>query len=182
MLTSVFVPLDGIVFIRPNGLMIRSKVIQEPYDVKYFLEMKRLKDLQSEGVFRIQASICDGAFLWIYLTAYYFYNTSSIIDVWVGYIKASENNEIFKVKLRWSKSSRLLQRIAFLVFLFVLHPFWIKYGITISNRYVIYMGGVMPFVTKRYIRLDRIVDGNVDIFCIAETKLDKSFPNNQSSF
>ena len=26
--------------------------------------------------------------------------------------------------------------------------------------------------------LDKIVDGNIDILCIAETKLDESFPNN----
>ena len=31
------------------------------------------------------------------------------------YKQASENIEIFKVQLRWNKSSRLLQRIAFLV-------------------------------------------------------------------
>ena len=38
-----------------------------------------------------------------------------IIDLRPGYIWASENIEIFKVKLQRSKSSRLLQRIAFLV-------------------------------------------------------------------
>ena len=27
--------------------------------------------------------------------------------------------------------------------------------------------------------LDKVVDGNIDILCIAETKLDESFPNNQ---
>ena len=27
--------------------------------------------------------------------------------------------------------------------------------------------------------LDKIVDGNIDILCIAEIKLDESFPNNQ---
>ena len=27
--------------------------------------------------------------------------------------------------------------------------------------------------------LDKIVDGNIDILCIAETKSDESFPNNQ---
>ena len=27
--------------------------------------------------------------------------------------------------------------------------------------------------------LDKIVDGNINILCIAETKLDESFPNNQ---
>ena len=26
--------------------------------------------------------------------------------------------------------------------------------------------------------LDKMVDGNIDILCIAETKLDESFPNN----
>ena len=30
-----------------------------------------------------------------------------------------------------------------------------------------------------FINLDKIVDGNIDILCIAETKLDESFPNNQ---
>ena len=27
--------------------------------------------------------------------------------------------------------------------------------------------------------MDKIVDGNIDILCIAETKLDESFPSNQ---
>ena len=30
--------------------------------------------------------------------------------------------------------------------------------------------------------LDKTVDGNIDILCIAETKLDESFPNNQFSY
>ena len=51
--------------------------------------------------------------------AYYFRNMSSIIDVRLGYICASENIEIFKVKLSCSKSSRLLQRVAFLVKYFI---------------------------------------------------------------
>ena len=59
------------------------------------------------------ANIYDGAFLWMYLTAYCFHNECSIIDVRQGYIKASGNIGIFKVKLRWRKSSRLIQRIAF---------------------------------------------------------------------
>ena len=46
---------------------------------------------------------------------YYFCNKISIIDVQLGYIQTSKNIEIFNVKLRWSKSSRLLQRVAFLV-------------------------------------------------------------------
>ena len=40
-----------------------------------------------------------------------------IIDVQRGYILASENIEIFKVKLRWSKLSRLLQRVAFFLYI-----------------------------------------------------------------
>ena len=67
---------------------------------------------------RTQASIYDGAFLWIYLTAYYFRNKISIVDVWLVYIWAFRNIEIFQAKLRWSNSWWLLQRTAFLVFLF----------------------------------------------------------------
>ena len=44
-----------------------------------------------------------------------FSNKSSIIDLRLGYIYTSENTEIFIVKLRWRKSSRLLQCVAFLV-------------------------------------------------------------------
>ena len=58
----------------------------------------------------MQVSTHDGAFLLIYLTAYYFCNKSSIIDVRLGHIQASENFEIFKVKLSWNQ---LLQRMAF---------------------------------------------------------------------
>ena len=84
--------------------------------MKYFKEIKRLKSLsKSRVVFRTQASIYDEAFLSIYLTAYYFRNISPTIDVWLCYIWASENIDIFKVKLNWSKSSRLLQRVVFLV-------------------------------------------------------------------
>ena len=46
--------------------------------------------------------------------AYYFCNKSSIADVRLGYIYATKNIEIFKVKVRWRKSLRLLQRVAFL--------------------------------------------------------------------
>ena len=52
--------------------------------------LKRNKTLKesskSRDVFIIQASIYDGASLWIYLTAYYLSNKNSIIDVWLGYI------------------------------------------------------------------------------------------------
>ena len=54
------------------------------------------------------------------LTAYYIRNKSSITDVWLGYVLASENIEIFKAKLRWSKSSRLLKHVAFLVLIWTL--------------------------------------------------------------
>ena len=48
----------------------------------------------------------------------------------LGYIQASENLEIFKVKLSWSKPSRLLQRIAFscsISFTFLLVTFYSKH-------------------------------------------------------
>ena len=44
---------------------------------------------KSRDIFRTQASIYDGPFLWIYLTAYYFHNKGSIIDVQLGYAKVS---------------------------------------------------------------------------------------------
>ena len=71
--------------------MLLDKTFQEPSS-------------KSSGVFRTQASIYDWAFLWIYLTTYYFRNKSFIIDVQLGYIDAFENIETFKVKLRWGKS------------------------------------------------------------------------------
>ena len=67
------------------------------------------------GVFRTQASIYDGTFLWIYLTAYYFRKKISTIDVRLGYIQTSKNIDILIVNLRPSKSSRLLEHVAFLV-------------------------------------------------------------------
>ena len=63
---------------------------------------------------------------------YYFRNKSSIIDIRLGYIWASENIEIFKVKLRWSKSSQLLKCIAFLVALS--NKKQSKIGIDLSNK------------------------------------------------
>ena len=35
------------------------------------------------------------------------------------------------------------------------------------------------FIRNKFGDLDKIVDGNIDILCRAETKLDESFPNNQ---
>ena len=57
------------------------------------------KSSKSKGVFRTQASIYNAVFLWIYLTAYYFHDISSTLDVRLGYIGAYENVEISKVKL-----------------------------------------------------------------------------------
>ena len=54
-------------------------------------------------------------FLWKHLTAYYICSKTSITDVGLSYIYVSKNIEIFKVKLKWSKSSRLFLRVAFLV-------------------------------------------------------------------
>ena len=61
----------------------------------YFKEITDFKGLyktfqgssKSGDIFRAQSSIYDGVFLWIYLTAYYFYNKSSIIDVRLFYIR-----------------------------------------------------------------------------------------------
>ena len=96
-------------------LSLRLNRFQEQW--KFLWKNKAFEESSKcRGVFRTNASIYDGAFLWVYLSALYFRNISSIIDLRLGYIWASENIDIFKVKLRWSKSSRLLQRIAFLVF------------------------------------------------------------------
>ena len=70
-----------------------NSMFDELKEVKYFKEITDSKGLimwrnktfkessKSWGVFRTQASIYDGAFLWIYLTVYYFCNKSFIIDV-----------------------------------------------------------------------------------------------------
>ena len=71
---------------------------------------------KGRGVFRTQARIYEG-----YLTAYYF--SSQMLD-WL--MQASQNIEIFKVKLRCNKSSRLLQRVAFLG-IFVISAFHVLY-------------------------------------------------------
>ena len=75
------------------------------YNVKYFKKIKCLKILQKAEMYLWEPKRC--------------------IDVWLSYTEASENIEIFKVKQRWSKSSWLLQRAAFLVWIwntiYVLH-------------------------------------------------------------
>ena len=78
-------------------------MFDELKEVKYFIEITDFKitvlwweilsrnktfegSSKSRDVFRTQASIYDGDFLWIYLTAYYFCNKRSIIDVRLGYV------------------------------------------------------------------------------------------------
>ena len=71
-------------------------MFNELKQVKYFKEITNFKGLKknktfekaskSRSVFKNQVSIYGGAFLWIDLTAYYFHNKSSIIDVQLGYI------------------------------------------------------------------------------------------------
>ena len=66
--------------------IIRLNRFQEPDNEKSFLK-KRLKSLQkTRDVFRTHASIYDEAFLRIYLTALYYRNISSIIDLGPGHI------------------------------------------------------------------------------------------------
>ena len=62
----------------------KKKQISKVFNVNYFKEIKRSP--KTRGLFRIQESIYDGVFLRIYLTAYYFCNKNSIIDVLLGYI------------------------------------------------------------------------------------------------
>ena len=95
--------------------IIRLNRFQEPCNEKPLKNRAFDESSKSRGVFRTHANIYDRVFLWIFLSALFFRNISSIIDLRLGYIQASENIEIFKVKLGWSKSSRLLQHIAFLV-------------------------------------------------------------------
>ena len=62
-------------------------MFDELKEVKYFERNNRFQWSYNKKCFKIcgygtQASICNGAFLWIYLMAYYIHNNSSIIDVW----------------------------------------------------------------------------------------------------
>ena len=87
---------------------------QEPYNEKYFQEIKRLKRLQkAEAYLEPKQTSTIKRFVNILnsllFSQYKLHQRSSTPE-------NIENIEIFKVKLRWSKSPRLLQRIAFLVF------------------------------------------------------------------
>ena len=89
--------VNGVVFIRSSGLNIKCLIacLMNQKEVRYFKQITDFKGLimlntlessKSRGVFRTQVSIYDGAFLWTILTAYYFRDKISIIDVWLGYI------------------------------------------------------------------------------------------------
>ena len=71
---------------------------------------------KSRGVFRTQPSIYDGAFFVNILNGLLFsqYKLHHRCSTGHENVRASENIKIFKVKLSWSKSSRFLQRVAFL--------------------------------------------------------------------
>ena len=59
---------------------MRLNRFQGPYNEKSFKKIKRFEESsKSRGVFRTHASIYDGAFMWMYLTALYFCSISSII-------------------------------------------------------------------------------------------------------
>ena len=125
------------------------------YNVKYFKEIKRLKVFSkgllehlSEGASTIEHLYehLRWSFLWICWKAFYFCNESSIIDVRLSYIEAYKNNEISKMKLRWSKLSRLLQRVAFLV-------------MYLAKRFVYYISAVHFF--RSYSRLTKFFSTNL---------------------
>ena len=120
LLTDIFVLVNGIVIdYMLNSMFDELKAVNLKSIIKHNT-VKKLKRLKSPQV-KVDAYLepkrasTHGAFLWKCIIAYYFHNKSSIIDVRLGYIWVSKNIEIFKVKLRWSKSSRLLQCIVFLV-------------------------------------------------------------------
>ena len=46
-------------------------------------------------------------------------------------------------------------------------------------NYVIFSYLNINSIRNKFGDLDKIVDGNIDILCIAETKLDESFPKNR---
>ena len=95
----------------------RNNRFQESFNVKYFKKIKRLKSLQVKAVSYLEPKRASLMKLFVNIVNCYFRNKNSIIKVKLGYIQVFENIEIFKVKLRWSKSSRLLQRLVFLVYL-----------------------------------------------------------------
>ena len=45
------------------------------------------------------------------------------------------------------------------------------------NKFIILYLNIIS-ITNKFSDIDKMVDGNIDILCIAETKLDQSFPKN----
>ena len=88
----------------------RNSRFQERYNVNYFKERNRLKSLQkAEAYLEAKQASTMELFVNILNGLLFFYNGSSIIAA----------IEIFKVKLRWSRSSRLLKRLVFVVWIWM---------------------------------------------------------------
>ena len=85
-------------------------------NLRHIKEIKHLKSLEkAEAYLEPKRASTMEFFFGMDLMAYYFRNKSSVIDIRLGSIKIYENIEIFNVKLRLSKTSRLLERVAFLI-------------------------------------------------------------------
>ena len=107
-------------------------ILDELKEVKYFKEITDFKkSLQKAQAYLKPKQAYMMELSYEYTYQLYFCNKSSILDARLGYVQASEKIEIFKVKLRWSKSSRLLQRIAFSCFL--LNQDWLKVKFNFIN-------------------------------------------------
>ena len=112
MFNSIFGELKEVTY------FTRNNIFQESFDVKYFIEIKCLKSLEVRAVLYLESKQAFMMELFVNILNCFIFscNKSSIIDVQLGYIQAFNNIEIFKVKLRWSKSSQLLQGVAIFVF------------------------------------------------------------------
>ena len=62
MFTSIFDELKVVKYFKK---IITLNIFQESYNVKYFKEINVWGVFKKQSVFRTQASIYDGAFLWI---------------------------------------------------------------------------------------------------------------------
>ena len=98
MFNSMFDELKEVMYLDFKN---RFNRFQGSYNVKYFKEIKRLKTLQkAEAYLEPKQVTMMELFLRIYLMEYDICNKNSIIDVRLGYIKASVNFEISKLKVR----------------------------------------------------------------------------------
>ena len=53
--------------------------------------------------------------------------------------------------------------VCLFVCLFVLHPFRIKYGVTVSKCYVTHVGAVTSFFTKRHIWVSEVKSNGINV-------------------